>query len=116
MSEYNADELHQSVNDIYEQLDRGKINQEMANDILSACCKVFVETVERNKRKPKPLERKRVFFEYINEKEERIAEMDIDYWTDDTPENACKAWVQIMSKNFNQELTFYRINFITEGK
>jgi hypothetical protein len=116
MSQYNAEALFHSVNDIFEQLDEGKISEAIANDILSACCKVFVETVERNKQKYKPIERKRVFFEYINEKDERIAEMDIDYWTDDTPENACRAWVDIMSKNFNQELTFYRINFITEGK
>lgn len=51
MNQYNVDGLHQSVNDIYEQLDEGKITEAMANEILLACCKVFVETIQRNKTK-----------------------------------------------------------------
>jgi hypothetical protein len=48
MNQYNADALHHSVNDIYEQLDEGRMTEAMANEILLSCCKAFIQTIERN--------------------------------------------------------------------
>jgi hypothetical protein len=39
---YNLNQLHQSVNDIYEQYDEGRITKTQANEILLRCCFQFV--------------------------------------------------------------------------
>lgn len=39
---YAIEDLHQSVNDIYEQLDGGKMPEEEAIDILLNCCQEFI--------------------------------------------------------------------------
>lgn len=46
-NQYNLEALFHSVNDIFEQVDEGRITEKMANEIICACCKVFIETVER---------------------------------------------------------------------
>ena len=39
---HNIEELHESINDIYYQLDEGKIDREIALDILLRVCKYFI--------------------------------------------------------------------------
>jgi hypothetical protein len=48
---YNLEALFHSVNDIFEQFDEGRITEDMANEIVSACCKVFIETNDKEKRR-----------------------------------------------------------------
>jgi hypothetical protein len=38
---YTIDDLHSSINDIYEQYDSGKISNEEAHNILNKCCLHF---------------------------------------------------------------------------
>lgn len=40
---YTIEDLFQSVNDIYEQYDEGKITQRQAEEILLNCCRTFVK-------------------------------------------------------------------------
>lgn len=39
---YDIEDLHQSVNDIYEQLDRGQISEVDAIEIVKRCCNEFL--------------------------------------------------------------------------
>ena len=47
MNEYNIDDLHFSVNDIYAQFDEGEIPLENAQEILVRCCKAFIQFNEK---------------------------------------------------------------------
>jgi hypothetical protein len=40
---YSIEDLHQSVNDIYEQLDEGKMEEADALEILRNCCREFLQ-------------------------------------------------------------------------
>jgi hypothetical protein len=40
---YGIEDLHLSVNDIFEQLDEGYIGQDEAKGILTNCCKAFIK-------------------------------------------------------------------------
>lgn len=43
MKNYNIDDLHFSVNDIYSQFDEGEIPLANAQEILVRCCKAFIQ-------------------------------------------------------------------------
>lgn len=40
---YGIEDLHLSVNDIFEQLDEGYIEQDQAKEILTNCCHAFIK-------------------------------------------------------------------------
>jgi hypothetical protein len=42
MQDYNIDDLFCSVNDIYAELDEGKIEPQYAKELLVRCCQAFV--------------------------------------------------------------------------
>jgi hypothetical protein len=43
---YILEDLHQSINDIFEQYDEGRIDREEANEIAKRCALAFVATLE----------------------------------------------------------------------
>lgn len=38
---YTIEDLHQSINDIFEQFDEGTITREEANELAKRCCEAF---------------------------------------------------------------------------
>ena len=50
LQDYNIDDLHFSLNDIYEQWDDGKIHHDDAVELLVKCCKAFIQFNETPQR------------------------------------------------------------------
>jgi hypothetical protein len=44
MERYTIDELHQSINDIYEQLDEGRMTMQEADELAHRCCLAFIKS------------------------------------------------------------------------
>lgn len=47
--EYGIEDLFNSINDIYYQLDEGKMELTLANELTNNCCKAFMENYGRLK-------------------------------------------------------------------
>jgi hypothetical protein len=46
MDSYTIEDLFQSINDIYLQLDEGAVDLKTANEITANCCKAFLDQLQ----------------------------------------------------------------------
>ena len=46
MDSYTVEDLFQSINDIYLQLDEGTVDLKTANEIAANCCKAFLDQIQ----------------------------------------------------------------------
>ncbi len=53
-----------------------------------------------------------VYFTYLNLDDNRLGEWRTRFFSDETAEDAARAWVEIQGRSFGQNLEFKQIDFI----